>query len=496
METAGDLIELGQSLQCRVTEVAAEESRVVVSCGLGRQGWGRASMAGLTLSWLAGAGLASRHAEHNHRVGDLVSGRVQEVSEAGALVELEGGVTGVVPGSQLPCPAPTPASLLCGLVVWADPGTAPALQLSSQTHLLSKVATRRPGRAKPRPGTAARGYIVATRAEHGLASVLLINPAPLAGTPAYLSTRRHLNDLVGWQDEQEEEGREVELVVAEVSETGEVIVVLEREVRQGEKANKRARQSSLSENKTSKDESPKKRKKESETGVHSATLVEAEPEPNKSESNEETTHNSVESVSTDPQSVPEQDVVEPIVKKKKKSKKKKLEDAQQTEAESAKEAMETESEAVETVSLEKKKKKSKKNKDHELESINIQIQEPGSKPKSLEVTDPGWDFSATCLTTPAWRHINIWSEDEMDEGEEEEGEKRLSKAEAKKARQAEEAAASAREAAVAAGQQESPVAPLTVEEWERAVAGSPDSAVAWVGYMASVMQVSAVTGDG
>ena len=83
----------------------------------------------------------------------------------------------------------------------------------------------------------------------------------------------------------------------------------------------------------------------------------------------------------------------------------------------------------------------------------------------------------------------------MDEEEEEEGEKRMSKAEAKKARQAEEAAASAREAAVAAGQQESPVAPLTAEEWERAVAASPDSAVAWVGYMANVMQVSAVTGD-
>ena len=51
------------------------------------------------------------------------------------------------------------------------------------------------------------------------------------------------------------------------------------------------------------------------------------------------------------------------------------------------------------------------------------------------------------------------------------------------------------EAAVAAGQQESPVAPLTAEEWERAVAATPDSAVAWVGYMANVMQVSAVTGD-
>merc|ERR1712037_754712 len=62
----------------------------------------------------------------------------------------------------------------------------------------------------------------------------------------FLGTRRHVDDLAGV--DQGDEGKEVSLVVHKVTSRGEVVMLLDREVRRaGEKGIKRSRSHSVSE---------------------------------------------------------------------------------------------------------------------------------------------------------------------------------------------------------------------------------------------------------
>merc|ERR1712179_392836 len=88
--------------------------------------------------------------------------------------------------------------------------------------------------------------------------VSVTSPRQCSGLLGYLTTRRHINDLAG-QDLQN--GVEVTAVIRAITESGELVLATDREVR---KAGKRAR--SESEN-----EGAKRSRKESET-THAADL--------------------------------------------------------------------------------------------------------------------------------------------------------------------------------------------------------------------------------
>merc|ERR1712203_762156 len=66
-----------------------------------------------------------------------------------------------------------------------------------------------------------------------------------------------------------------------------------------------------------------------------------------------------------------------------------------------------------------------------LSKVEEHTASPGiSKPATAGIIDPGWDYTATSISRPAWRTAAIWSDDEEEEEKEEKNHK--SKAEAKR----------------------------------------------------------------
>merc|ERR1711973_77595 len=128
----------------------------------------------------------------------------------------------------------------------------------------------------------------------------------------------------------------------------------------------------------------------------------------------------------------------------------------------------------------------KKEKDMEQEE-DKELKVSPKKKKKKEIRDPGWDFSATCITAPSWKRSSIWSEDELedDDASEETEKSHVSKAEAKRRKRVEEEQAAAREQRILDGEQGTPD---SVEEFERLVVSSPDASLVWVQYMALVME--------
>ena len=119
-----------------------------------------------------------------------------------------------------------------------------------------------------------------------------------------------------------------------------------------------------------------------------------------------------------------------------------------------------------------------------LSKVEEHTASPGiSKSAAPGIIDPGWDYTATSISRPAWRTAAIWSDDE--EEEEKEEKKHKSKAEAKRLKRVEEEEAARREQRLLDGEVE---APQTEEEFERAVVASPDSSLVWVQFMACCMQ--------
>merc|ERR1712025_224940 len=106
------------------------------------------------------------------------------------------------------------------------------------------------------------GEVVLVKSIHNLAVVSLIAPKQFCGLLGLMSTRRHLNDLVG---EELEAGNEVTVVAKQVTTRGEMVIATEKEAR---KANKRPRNDSVS------TEAGKRARKESETVEDSAIAPE------------------------------------------------------------------------------------------------------------------------------------------------------------------------------------------------------------------------------
>merc|ERR1712130_775275 len=93
------------------------------------------------------------------------------------------------------------------------------------------------------------------------------------------------------------------------------------------------------------------------------------------------------------------------------------------------------------------KKKSKKEKETEQPEVSNHSTN-SSQDKFIPCKDPGWDFTATSVSAPAWQEASIWSDDELDDEIENEGieeKSHVSKAEAKRRKKIEEEQAAARE---------------------------------------------------
>jgi len=268
----------------------------------------------------------------------------------------------------------------------------------------------------------------------------------------------------------------VTVVAKQVTSRGELVVAAEKEVR---KANKRSRNDSVT------TEAGKRARKESEVVEDSAIDPEiisaalSAPRIEKTKSAKRLEANS-EEITVDPP-------------KKGKKRKEDLTGASVSKNE--------EKAVVEEEVKVKKKKKVKEvvtdttETEPRTEEDEVKLQKLANLPKAKEhakapeikktegISDPGWDYTATSITRPAWRTAAIWSDDEEDDPVEEK--KHVSKAEAKRLKRVEEEEAARREQRVLDGEVE---APQTEEEFERLVIASPDSSLVWVQYMACCMQ--------
>merc|ERR1719204_466106 len=169
-------------------------------------------------------------------IGQAVTSSVSQVSEFGALVDVA-GVKGVVTKTNLGTEVAV-GDTLQGVILHVDHMTR-CIEVSCQARLVGRVIARRGAAISSDVFSAAdtkvRGEVLLVKSIHNLAVVSLMAPKQFCGLLGLMSTRRHLNDLVGseW-----EAGHEVAVVVKQVTERGEVVVVAEKETK---KANKRSR---------------------------------------------------------------------------------------------------------------------------------------------------------------------------------------------------------------------------------------------------------------
>ena len=319
-----------------------------------------------------------------------------------------------------------------GVVTFID-SEAKVVEICCQSDLLSQVKDRADQEAKL--GSMVRGRVVMNKTEHGVCLVVVTQPEAVAGRLGYAAIRRHHNDLDGVS--QGEEGKDVALVLQEINSRDEAIFVLQIEARRAEaKLGKRSRSLSLSEH-----VKKKKKKKNSESEVQE--LAE--------QSGETVTENN---------------------EKKKKNKKRKRKESEKIQ-EGGTEGEEKHGADSDTAVMAGN------------ETAEVRTNMPQKADSKAESKDPGWNYSATCITTPAWQKASIWSDDELEDEEKTVEKTHISKAEAKRLRRVEEERAAAREQRVLDGEVETPT---TAEEFERLVVGSPDSSLVWVQYMALVMQ--------
>merc|ERR1719427_1800209 len=214
---------------------------MAVSCGVDNMVWGAETMGSLVGEWLEEVNMVSSWT--NMKLGDLVSATVSKLTDFGVLLDVS-GVQGLVTNSNLGGNAVCEGDTVAGVVVFID-NVARVVELSCEGGLVSLVTTKKAGRVA-KVGTVVKGKIVVHKTEHSISVAVISCPVHLSGMVGFLGTRRHVNDLAG--QEFGEEGQEVTMIIHEVTKRGELVVVLEREIRKaGGKGIKRSRSHSVSE---------------------------------------------------------------------------------------------------------------------------------------------------------------------------------------------------------------------------------------------------------
>merc|ERR1712013_258518 len=238
----------------QVVEVDKEQEKMTVTTSLKEVAGKEIDSGQVLLDWLGDSSRLQSSWLGELAIGQAVTCSVSQVSEFGALVDVA-GVKGVVTKTNLGTEVAV-GDTLQGVILHVD-HMARCIEVSCQARLVGRVIARR-GAAISSDASAAdtkvRGEVVLVKSIHNLAVVSLIAPKQFCGLLGLMSTRRHLNDLVG---SELEAGHEVAVVVKQVTERGEVVVAAEKETK---KANKRSRTDSVT-------DSSKRARKESETVV-------------------------------------------------------------------------------------------------------------------------------------------------------------------------------------------------------------------------------------
>lgn len=459
------VIEVGQTLLCKIMEKKDEEQKVTVATKVKELGVTILDSVEVMCGWLEEVRRVKSWVEGGVVVGGLVNAVVTDATEFGVMTEVD-DVQGVITNSQMGDLKVEVGQKVSAVVLYVDHG-AKVLELSCDPKLVSQI-TLSPGKATT--GVTMKGDIIFSRTEHSYQLVCVNSPPEFAGMLAYLPTRSHINDFVG---EDDKKSVHVTVVVKKVMEDGEVVVVRERSERKGEKKLKRQRGVSLSEGDMAKRVRTVSECSEKNTDAKKAVIPEEENIIVKDSINED---EKMDTEEQDDVKVVEEKIsdgeTEITFKKDKKKKKKR-------QKEESLDTIDTNDAENEDQPEVKKKKKSNKN-DSSLGIKELPVE------KVAELPDPGWDWNCTSVTLPKWNKTSIWSDDEDDEGEQKKDEKRhVSKSAAKKLTAAEEESAAKLEQRVMDGEV---AAPETTEEFERLVMGSPDSSLCWIQFMAHHMQ--------
>merc|ERR1711892_270671 len=384
----------------KVVELDQENQKMVVKCGVEGVGLGVETMGGLVTEWLEEVHKLSKWS--SNKVGDLVSGKVLKVSEFGLWVNFE-GVKGVVTNSNIGGQVGEEGDTVAGVVIFVD-HMAKVVEVSCDAWVVSKVTTRKLGQMA-RVGAVLKGKVVMHKTEHSISVMVISNPTNLSGMIGFLGTRRHVNDLAGL--DQGDEGKEVNLVVQEITSRGEVVMVLDREVRRaGEKGTKRSRSHSTSDEPRKEKKKKNKKSAESDFVEMEADIADAGDDSRVKEADPVDSPNILE-LAEQLDDIPET----------KEKKKMTAESMEHVEAETAQVLDPTETAHEKPVKKKKSKKKKEIDISMEVEDVAIPSIVP-TIPSSVPRPDPGWDFSATSVSAPAWQAASIWSDDELDDEKE------------------------------------------------------------------------------
>ena len=196
LESAEGVLELRQTLYSKVIGVDRQEEKVVVATSVKevRREGGMEEGAAVLVDWLALAARAPTLWLQEGRVvlGALVTGTVKQVTEFGALLDIS-EVRGIVTRSNMGGP-----SVSVGESLHVDSG-AGCVELGCEARLVGRVAARRGeiGCGKVEVGLKVKGEVVLVQTVHSLAMVSITSSRQHGGLLAWLSTRRHPNDLAG-----------------------------------------------------------------------------------------------------------------------------------------------------------------------------------------------------------------------------------------------------------------------------------------------------------
>ena len=210
LESAEGVLELRQTLYSKVIGVDRQEEKVVVATSVKevRREGGMEEGAAVLVDWLALAARAPTLWLQEGRVvlGALVTGTVKQVTEFGALLDIS-EVRGIVTRSNMGGPSVSVGESLQGVVPHVYSGAA-CVELGCEARLVGRVAARRReiGCGKVEVGLKVKGEVVLVQTVHSLAMVSITSSQQHGGLLAWLSTRRHLNDLAG---QEVQEGGEV-----------------------------------------------------------------------------------------------------------------------------------------------------------------------------------------------------------------------------------------------------------------------------------------------
>jgi len=455
MENTEAILEVGQSLAVKITEKEEEGGQLQLTGSTNIKDLVPKveDSTGLMKTLLQDLQFLRERSESlkDIHIGALLTATVKEVTEMGAILDVQGHVS-LAPSAHLG-DSPLKAGARIPVMVLFVDYQAGVLEVSCDTSLITRAAVV--ANHSPENGTKVRGRIILTRTELNLQIVSIVHPTKYSGKLVYTCTVSHMNDLAG--DDTETEDRPINVLIQEEY-GGDLLGVNEKYMRPAIKRQKRDRANSIGDDATTR----KRMRTESESSVSEllAAVTQSQDTPD---------FVPPKALASADFKVPETPVSDSPEGKKKKRKRKKASKEPVVKPAAEEEPMETNEQEEE----EQKEKESKK----ETQSSSQD-----------KITDPGWDFSLTGVTLPAWGKVSIWGEDAEEEEEQEEdgkAKKHLNKKEAKAMRRKEEQEAESEEKKVLEGEH---LPPQSSQEFEKLVLASPDSSLVWIQFMAFYLQ--------